>query len=263
MRNVRKKFKEKRFSFLSTGMEQKLTVLTLIALFILNLCKGQSIDTIKHDFISTDSTGMAKMQKTENVHFFSFYLVNSVDSTKKVKVINVSPYFIGFNDFLCDTTKIYSKHKANGYISAIDDTSVIFKTYYESINEKYKTGYYSTISNTYQGNPSDNYRGLEKTINICDIEYLNYKSPEKQMLTELGWSIVFMSVLAIAASPFISHNFITGDYYPKRFKSIVTGTTIGISIGIPLCVIGGKHKNYRLTTKNLKQDKDHWYLQSE
>lgn len=189
------------------------------------------------------------------------HLVNSMDSTKKIKIMNRDSYDLGFHDSINDTITRYVFHKANGYIKDVNDTSVNFEMHSEVIEIQKKNGYYSRIDNSYNIDSSDASIGIDININPKNLNYLIYKSPAKQNITIIGGITIFASVLTLVAAPLVSIDYIHGGFNSKRCRTVAAYGTIGLGVGIPLCIIGGS-KYYKLTTKGSQPKKGYWYLES-
>jgi hypothetical protein len=208
---------------------------------------------------ATDSIN--KHYKAQRKHYKSlplyteFSLTHAADSSRKAKIVNQVAYELAFNEPSGDTME-YTKHFSSGFIRLINDSSLNFEMFSETIERRDTKGYYSRTESDYHIKDSTN--GLEKSIPLKNLEHIRYKSNARENLSVIGGMIIFASAVTLITSPLIGINYIKGGFNKDRFRSFAIGGAIGVGVGIPFTMFG-RPKTYKLSPKN-EADKDYWTL---
>lgn len=198
-----------------------------------------------------------KISKDEN---YSFYLINTADPDKKIKVKNNVSYTITYEEASADTLIKRNTHHLNGYIKGITDSTIDVTSHYESIYIEYKNGTYSSTEKGYTSQEQLDLNEGRRTLPILSVKYTNCKSKGKQKCSFMGGYMIAASLLTFAAAPLVSIDYIHGGFNSERFRKVAVGGAICLSASIPFCVIG-RSKNRKITTKNAVPHSDYWYLE--
>ena len=191
-----------------------------------------------------------------------FYLVNSTDSTKKVKLDPGINYTLNYTEAIMDSLEGQKTILLEGSIVDLNNAAIKYDIITETIYLKLNNGFESETYNDYL---SYNYTGNNylRSISLEKLNYIDYASPSRDILWSIGATTTFFSVLTTAiVAPLASINYKNGDFNKNRYYTIAGSGVIGLSIGVPLIVFG-KPKTYKLTIKNISQGKDLWYIQSQ
>lgn len=191
-----------------------------------------------------------------------FYLINSIDSTKKVKLVPKIAYGLNCTEQNTDTLIEQKTVTLQGYIVNLNKTAVTYDISTETVYLRLKNGFESRTNNDYT---SFDYSGNDnlRNINLKNLNYINYTSPSRDFFRTFGSATTFLSVLTtVIVAPLVSINYKNGGFNKDRYFTIAGSGLIGLSVGIPLIVFS-KPKTYKLTDKNINQGKDLWYIQSQ
>lgn len=191
-----------------------------------------------------------------------FYLINSMDSTKKVKLVPKIAYELNYKEQITDTLINFKRVTLQGYIVNLNKTTLNFDISNESVYMKLKNGFESQTYNDYS---SFNYFGNDnmRKINLKNLNYINYTSPSRDFFRTLGYATTFISVLTtVVVAPLVSINYKNGGFNKNRYYTFAGSGLIGLSVGIHLIVFS-KPKTYKLTDKNVNPGKDLWFIQSQ
>lgn len=189
------------------------------------------------------------------------YLVNSLDSSKKVQLY--AHYRLNYFEQITDTLleeKSISLYGSIDKTNSKDNSSIVFNFNSEDIHIRAKNGAksYSKID-FYDIEWGTNNR-LIQIEDIQSIYYLNSKRNFSNFMGGVLTSVSTMTALMIA--PLISINFKNGDFDKEKYYKTAGSSLIGFAIGIPLIAIG-QEKEYLITTKNGETGKNLWYIEIE
>lgn len=192
------------------------------------------------------------------------YLVNSLDSTKRIKLKYNSTYYIKYtnpNNDLLEKEKIIIL-KGN-FIDdesindkTIDTSKISFNFYSETIYTKmdYST---SSIENDFSNSESSHYK---RKIILQNINSITFSNSFRNVSLTVGSIFSFVSTLSILIiAPLASIHFKDGNFNKDKYYKIVESGLIGLTAGIPMIALA-KEKTYKITTKNGKIGRDFWYI---
>lgn len=191
-----------------------------------------------------------------------FYLINSIDSTKRVKLALRLDYELIYTEQNTDTLIEEKTITLQGYMVSLNQKAVNYNISTETVYLKLKDGLESRTINDYT---SFEYSGNDnlRSINFKDLNYINYLSPSRNFFRTLGSATTVLSVLTTAiVAPLVSIDYKNGGFNKDRYFAFSGGGLIGLSVGIPLIAFS-KPKTYKLTEKNSTRGKDLWYIQSQ
>jgi hypothetical protein len=195
--------------------------------------------------------------------FGNFMLVNSADSSKSFKLRDNSSYTLTYIEHPNDGVTREKIYFSNGNIRDLFDTKIDFDVINESIEQNFSDS--STINTTIDYS-SFYYSTLEKprSINIKDLQYLNYSSPLRSGIHNAGVGTMIVSAaLVIALAPLLNIKF-KGDMSINQtgYFNMAKVGLIGFAAGFPLSYFT-RIKRYQITDNKIKNDKDFWYLSKE
>ncbi len=215
----------------------------------------------KDSLIQKDYTVKSINEQHELVYKkqFKTYIVNSLDTTKRIQLKN----YIAINyseKSINDSNSTISTYLRGTIFEKIseDESKIRIDYYFEEIEIENEDG-----SKSYK---ETNFSGDEWSSNICEvntntINFINYIDKKRNVSNSVGGIITFASALsALIIAPLISSNFKNGSFDKDKYYKIVEYSLAGLTVGIPLIIIG-QEKKYFITTKEGKAGADLWYLE--
>ncbi|MES2617140.1 MAG: hypothetical protein V4613_04630 [Bacteroidota bacterium] len=215
--------------------------------------------------LNVDLPEMPSQARINTIKHFprqDIYLINSFNPKKRKKISFTFETELDYDDKLVDSLINSQSHAYNGQILHIDSANVLFRLYSESFNSINKFGVYTSTYKYYNYYLSDNYDDSIYTVNLNPKQLTNiyYTSASRNTFRSIGYGITIASAITtFIVAPLASINFNNGNFNKNRFYSIAGSGLIGISVGIPLIVLG-RERYYNLTTPNGIKDKNYWYL---
>ena len=195
--------------------------------------------------------------------FGNFLLVNSADSSKSFKLRDNSSYTLTYVEHPKDGITRESTYFVNGNIRDLYDTKLDFDVLNESIEQNL---YNESTINTTIDYSSYYYSALEqpRSINIKDLQYVNYSSPLRSGIHNVGvGAMIVSSTIVIALAPLLNIKFKGGmSINEAGYFNMTKVGLIGFAAGFPIAYFS-KIKRYRVTDKKILNDKDFWYLAKE
>lgn len=205
----------------------------------------------------------ALLKNTMAKKSYHFFLVNSIDSNRKVKLSNYMAYNLNYLENNFDTLVENKNTSLSGYLVDLNKTELVFDVLTENINMKFKNGISSTTTNDYWKYKYEKQDYL-RTVNLNSITSIDYTSQSRDHWGSFGRTTTFLSSMAaLLVAPLVSINYRTGDFNKNRYYKIAGSGLIGLSVGIPLLIYGTHSKKYNLTQKNFNKSKELWYLESK
>lgn len=181
-----------------------------------------------------------------------FFLVNSLDTTKKLKIdFSNSTFQYNKNEQFEDSTlsaeiRIQDFEVLDFTDSTLKGTLTYEKNILEFANES------SNESYIYYTEP-------EKIVEFKNLKNITYQKSSK--LDFLAPTLASTSVLTtLIIAPLISINYKTGDFNQKRYYKTALIGLIGIGTSIPIHYLF-KTKSLRIIPRNGEVDKKHWYME--
>lgn len=181
-----------------------------------------------------------------------FFLVNSLDPTKKLKVDFSNSLFQynkneQFEDSTLSTEILVQKFEVTDFSdSTLKGTLTYEKHILEFENES------SNESYVYYTEP-------EKFVEFNNLKNITYQKSSK--LDFLAPTLATTSVITtLLIAPLISINYKTGDFNQKRYYKTALIGLIGIGTSIPMHYLL-KTKSLRIIPRNGEVDKKHWYME--
>lgn len=215
----------------------------LIATFILTL------------YISLCSGQQYKLYKPN----LKIHLVNSLDTTKQIKIREKSSYGLSYDEPITDSATEYNRHYITGYISTIDETSINFINGYERTYLKLKN--HPVVEDYISGRKmsGDTLLGTYRNIKINNINYLSYTPTGRGIIRIIGTDLMVLSTCTLIISPLFGIN--KSGYNINRFLTVAGIGLGGLCIGIPIHT-AMKPKKYKISEKGAKKEKEYWYLET-
>ncbi len=195
-------------------------------------------------------------------HNTDFFLVNSVDTTKRVKLNYQISTNLNYSERNSDSLIDHKTYNMQGFIVNLTNASLNYDIASESIIVKYSNGVESTINTEYL---STDYSGDDnlRSISLNKLNYIDYSSPKRSFCYSLAGTTTFLAVLTtFVVAPLVSINFQNGDFNKKRYYAVAGSGLIGLSVGIPMMLLSSP-KRYHLTEININKGKNRWYLESK
>jgi hypothetical protein len=186
-------------------------------------------------------------------------LVNSADTTRKIKIINGNGALevnsiIWTTDSLRKITTWYA-----GEPASLTDSTLEINCTQENIHT------YEKKENLNSGETDMSYVGFDvphRSINLNSINFVKYSNPRKNTWLGIGIGLAFVaSLTTLAVAPLIGINYSRGGAFNS--KSYFTWTKIGLcgfAVSLPLMAFNSP-KQYFITQKNLMRNKNYWYLE--
>jgi hypothetical protein len=187
----------------------------------------------------------------------NFFLVNSLDPSKKVRIKETSEITLHYSH-VTDDSLIKISEAVEGFSYGLNDTAFVIQLYqirkeFDSINSG------STFGNsvyTYNNNP---YR----TLKFSTIERISYSNSTRSFCNGLGSSMLFLSLVdALVVAPLVSIGYSHNGFKMKRYSAVAGIGLLGVGISIPL-ILFGQDKNYQIAPKGKFADEHYWYLERE
>lgn len=199
---------------------------------------------------------------------FNFYLVNSLDPLKKVKLSNRESYGIKYESFDLENG-IYSKVvDLSGRIDSLNDSSLVFEFESESTFIEYKNGMVSNIQNNWNCFECREYSTSQgygvATVDLKLLTKLDYSTRARSNLNSFGTVIsTFSMITTLVVAPLVSINYRQGGFNSQRYFTIAGAGLAGLSVGIPLIFLSQNLQTCKLAPKGIRQSHDYWYLEAE
>lgn len=215
--------------------------------------------------LNIDLPEMPNQERIKTRKYFphpDVYLINSFNPKKRKKISFTFETELDYDDKLIDSLVTSQSHAYNGRILHIDSTNILFELYSEDITSINKFGVYTSTYKYYNYYLSDNYDDSIHTVNLNPKQLTNiyYTSASRNTFRSIGYGITIASAITtFIVAPLASINFNNGNFNKNRFYSIAGSGLIGLSVGIPLIILG-RERYYNLTTPNGIKDKKYWYL---
>lgn len=213
---------------------------------------------------SNVSKNGSEVQEVDSVYGF-FLLVNSGDTSKQIKLKDVGAYTLIYNEPVQDTITYAKIIYANGNIRDLKETSLDFDIRNETIEHSFKDG---SVMNTQNDYSSFYYSLHEKprTINLKNIQYIDYSSPTRSTFHAIGLSAMILSAITIVAAPLINLDYNKAEnslgLYSQGYISTVKIGLCGIAVGFPISYFT-RTKQYQITTNKSQGDSDYWYIDKQ
>lgn len=211
-----------------------------------------------------------EVQEMDSVYGF-FLLINSGDTSQQIKLKDVGAYTIIYQEPVKDTITFNKIFYANGNIRELYPTSIDFDIRNETIEHNFKDG---SVMNTQNDYSSFYYSLHEKprTINLKNIQYIDYSSPTRSAVHAIGISTMILSAITMVAAPLINldiqktdtnndgvkDKYVAGIYSNGYINTVKIGF-IGVCVGFPLSYFS-RTKQYQITTNKSQGDSDFWYI---
>jgi len=192
----------------------------------------------------------------------NFYLVNSSNSTKKIKLSPKIAYELDYIGDKLDTLVEQKTITLEGYIVNHTESSIDYKVLTESIYLKLKDGSNTWLENNYK---NCNYSGNDnlRNISLKNLNYIKYTGPRRKLFETVGTVATALSVLTtFIIAPLISINYKNGSFNKDKYFTVSSRGLIGLYVGVPL-ILFSRPKAYKLTEKNTNQGKKYWYIQPQ
>lgn len=191
------------------------------------------------------------------------YLVNSFDTTRKIRVSNNNLYDeIGYDTLSNNSSIIKGQMQLTGFVTDISDSTLSFQTSSEYLYIARKSGVVTKNNNCYTCGGILEIKDSIKitTLPLQKINYLSTSSPTRNTLKGLGQFISGASAITtLLIAPLASINYRNGNFNQKRYYRIAGGGLAGFTIGVPLSLFNTE-KKYHLSYKNGQKSKKHWLL---
>lgn len=186
------------------------------------------------------------------------YLINSLDSTKVVKIPEDRNINIYYKEELTDSIYNYKSLNGLGYIDSIYDDSLILSLYQMDINlwnGDYTETLYTTTSS--DGEDTPNFLASIDLNTKPKIGFSTNTSDALQTISAIGMATGFFTALILA--PVLSIDYSSGDFRDQRYYKIA-GYSLGVgAISATLSLFSGS-KNYTIIPTGSEPSKDKWYL---
>jgi hypothetical protein len=231
-----------------------------IATFNLNILADLPMAIVSENK-SIDSDTMVDTIKTI-AYNTDFYLVNSIDTTKKVKLVPKIPYKLTYFEKNTDTLIRQKDITLSGFIVNLTPSIVTYDIHYESVLLSMKNGIETWTENEYGGfdfSSNDNLRNIP----LKNLGYIYYRSPSRYFFRNFGIATSFLSAFtSLIVAPLVSINYRNGGFNKDRYFAIAGSGLIGLTVSIPVLIFS-KPKYFMMKNQYSKQGKDIWYIQSQ
>ncbi|MDQ3111745.1 MAG: hypothetical protein M3R17_17790 [Bacteroidota bacterium] len=190
---------------------------------------------------------------------FDIYLVNSTDSSRKIKIeSNTNDLEINLTETKTDTS-ILTRTWYSGSIKALTDSS-IFITYQQKNVHMYDDGKYpvSEIIMTWSG-----IQVPYGELSLKSISSVRYSTPVRSTWFGIGGGLTFFaSLTTLVVAPLVSIDYRNGGFNSTRYLKWAVAGLCGLGISIPLMLIT-KPRTYLIASRNTLPVKDHWYFDKQ
>jgi hypothetical protein len=189
---------------------------------------------------------------------FDIYLVNSVDTSKKIKLeTQINSLEISLEKNKTDTsyqTRIWY----SGSINALTDTSAFI--YYSQKNTYVHDDDY-VVEETSMA--STGFRGQYGELSLRSISTIKYSSPARTTWFGIGGGLTFFaSLTTLIVAPLVSIKYSQGGFNSKRYFTWAGVGLCGLGVSIPLMILT-KPKTYFITMKNKNVNEKYWYMEKQ
>jgi hypothetical protein len=197
-----------------------------------------------------------------DLHVPEFYLVNSMDTAKKVRLAHKLAYTLTYEEPATDTLIQYKTVDLQGYINGLSENSLSYDILTEDIRVKWKNGLESHTETDYWNCDNDNFSHFRE-VDLRHLTSLKYTNPTRELIGNLGnVTLGFSTLTALFVAPLVSINYKSWEFNKNRYFKVAGSGLIGIAVGIPLMTIG-QPKEYTLTNKWGEKNWDYWYISEE
>lgn len=186
------------------------------------------------------------------------YLINSLDSTKVVRIPEDRNIDIYYKEELTDSIYKYKSLDGFGYIDSIYEDSIVVSLYQMDIN-LWDDTYYETLYTTASsdGEETPDFMATIDLNNMPEIGFSTNTSDALESILVLGMSFGVFTALIVA--PLISINYKSGEFRDQRYYKIA-GYSLGVAaISLPLFLFS-ESKSYTIIPSGSEPAENKWYL---
>lgn len=214
----------------------KLNILLMSAVF----CQGQLV-------AQADST---QTNVTDNSKSHNFYLVDSEDSTKKIRLSVKSELSVKYHRKTIDRKEADHEQFFEGTLINLTDKTATFLMTGDYAQKTNKLGGDETTNISYY---TEDNTGIYRTIDISEIEAITYAKPYKNTLNIIGGVFVVIgSNVALLLAPLVSIKFKDGSFNSKRYFATAGGGLGGMVLGFTMLAMSGS-KTYEIITNDFEE----------
>ena len=191
----------------------------------------------------------------------TLYLVNSLDTNKTVK-LNTGEVKLKLIMPHDSTIELHDKSYDIDDVSLIkNDSNLVFQLHREREEYSSKSGLYFLKTSEYGFNPDSINDELYKSLNIQQIETINFTPNYKANLNSFCSFIAVASfTTAFLVAPLISIDYKGGPFKQGRYFQTLAWCGVGFTFAIPFMIISPSY--YKATKKGKKVDNEFWYLEN-
>jgi hypothetical protein len=210
-------------------------------------------------------TSSAQQEKTaeKNKQEAYYYLVNSADTTKRIKIRSSEKFSVEIQEPYSDSTIRSIKSSTTGSIRTMEDSTMTMKIYHYRTTTYYKNDSSITAENRYgANNPHVTYGGALKNIDLRYISSITYSSQTKSDANGIFGAIIYVSAQnLLLVAPLVSIKYNTWEFNSERYFQWAAVNLALLAASVPLAM-ATLDKTYKITRKGAKKDKEYWYFES-
>jgi hypothetical protein len=182
-----------------------------------------------------------------------FYLQNERNPDKTIRIPS-NKIVLQVNETQKSLNHLSRFNNIECALDSLSSDSVKITLFSEEIDEEFVDRFHNQ-NITYFSGP---FNKTQRTIALKNLNFIQMKSPVRQVLTQIG--TVFMSggILLIVASPLAGYQQKSEARTAARTRVFTTGLAC-IGVSLPF-FIGGKNKKYGLSPAFFTGRKNHWHL---
>jgi|GEM_PF-1994135 len=186
------------------------------------------------------------------------YLINSLDSTKVVRIPEDRNIDIYYKEELNDSIYKYKSLNGFGYIDSIYEDSIIVSLYEMDINFSDENDFESLYTGTSIYGEATPY--IITTIDLNNMPEIGFSTNTSDALESISaFGMSFGVFTALIVAPLISINYKSGEFRDQRYYKIA-GYSLGVSaISLPLFLFSGS-KSYTIIPSGSEPAENKWYL---
>ena len=201
-------------------------------------------------------------QQLHRIHPNAYFLINCSDSGRKVLLSDNGEIHLLFHNHLDDDKLEYRDIDLSGKLNEINDSSLHFRLFEESIHLIYGDGTISDYHKNFHLGQDSTLPEI-RTIKLSELQYLQYNSPFKSSLNDATSPILALSTItALLVAPLVSIKYKNGQFNSNRYYKWAAGGLIGVSVSIPVVLLT-RPKKYLIGIKKDEMPSQFWYIKPE
>jgi hypothetical protein len=188
-----------------------------------------------------------------------YYLVNSADTTKKIRIKHYDRISLTIEAPFTDSTIESISSWTEGSIYEVNDSALHLDADSYRTKITYKSDSTVTLNKDY---PYD--ANYIKNIDLGFVKSVTYSSSIRESVNAIAAAMIYVSAQTLlVVAPLVSIKYKRGDgaFNTKRYFQWAAASLIGLAVSIPAATFSTQ-RSYLITSKGNKKGKEYWYFEN-